>query len=106
MNAHDPARRRLLTGLATGIGLAVVTGSPPTRAAGAPDQLPMLQEQDPAAQASKYVSDAHRAKGAEPGASCASCSLYTSVSADAGTCSVFPSNRVAADGWCSAWSSI
>lgn len=74
-----------------------------TAAAG---KLPMLKDSDPAAQATRYVSDAHHAKGAQPGASCSNCSLYGALGASTGTCSLFPSYRVAAGGWCSAWSGL
>lgn len=99
----DPSRRRLLQQLALGAGLPLL--APRAHAAGAAS-LPLLSPGDPAAQATQYVADARQAKGAQPGASCANCSLYGMVSATAGTCSLFPSNLVAAAGWCNAWSGL
>jgi hypothetical protein len=66
----------------------------------------MLQESDPAAKATQYVTDVRRAKHAQPGASCSSCALFGSLSASAGSCSLFPNYRVSAGGWCSAWSTL
>jgi hypothetical protein len=74
--------------------------------AAAASALPMLKDSDPAAKATRYVSDVSRAKGAQPGANCSNCGLYGSLSANAGTCSLFPGNRVTAGGWCSAWASL
>jgi hypothetical protein len=93
--------------VAIGMGLSILMArAPEVRAAAGASQLPMLQDNDPAAQATKYVSDARRASGAQQGASCSNCSLYGAVNPNAGTCALFPSNRVAAGGWCSAWSGL
>jgi hypothetical protein len=104
----DQARRDLLTGVAAcaGIGTLLVLSSPAQAADAGSSKLPLLEESDPAAQATQYVGDAHHAKAAQAGANCSNCSLYGSVNAGSGTCSIFPKNRVAAAGWCNAWSSL
>ncbi len=101
------SRRELLTGLVVGVGLPSLLSavSPADAAADTASQLPMLQESAPAAQANQYVSDAHRAKGAEPGSNCSVCALFGMLTATDGTCSLFPKNRVSASGWCSAFNS-
>jgi hypothetical protein len=102
----DAARRRLLASLAIAIGGSALLGRAPEARAATASQLPLLKDTDPSAQATQYVSDARRATAAKKGASCSNCSLYGSVSPTAGTCSLFPSNLVAAGGWCSAWSGL
>ncbi len=107
-SAIDRARRDLLMGVAAcaGIGTLLVQSSRARAADADNSKLPLLEESDPAAQATKYVGDAHHTKMAEPGANCSNCSLYGSVNASSGTCSIFPKNRVAAAGWCNAWSTL
>lgn len=102
----DPTRRALLTELALGLAL---TGSVAMSRAEAADAstLPAISEQDPAAKAVQYVEDASRAKGAQSGATCASCSLYSAPDgAKQGACTLFPNKSVKAAGWCTAWSSL
>jgi hypothetical protein len=104
----DRARRDLLTGVAScaAIGTLLVLSSRVRAADAGGSKLPLLEESDPAAQATQYVGDAHHAKTAAAGANCSNCSLYGSINAGSGTCSIFPKNRVAAAGWCNAWSSL
>jgi len=66
-----------------------------------------LSESDPSAQAQNYVTDASRAKVADPGSNCANCSLYGATSdATQGTCTLFAGKLVKAAGWCRAWSGL
>jgi hypothetical protein len=67
-----------------------------------------LTEADPQAAALGYKVDAatvDKAKFAkfQDGQNCANCTLYTSKSADAGTCNIFAGKMVSAKGWCNAW---
>ena len=67
-----------------------------------------LTEADPQAAALGYKTDAatvDKAKFAkyQAGQSCSGCMLYTSKSADAGTCNIFAGKMVSAKGWCNAW---
>jgi hypothetical protein len=100
----NPQRRALLKQAALGLSMA------PLALAGTPAALgaspPLLTEQDPAAQAVHYVEDASRAKGAAAGADCSNCSIYSSVGADRGSCTLFPGKLVKAAGWCSSWSGL
>jgi hypothetical protein len=104
----DRGRRDLLMGVAAcaGIGTLLVLSSRARAADAGSSKLPLLRESDPAAQAAQYVGNAHHARAAQAGANCANCSLYGSVNASSGTCSIFPKNRVASAGWCNAWSSL
>jgi len=104
----DRARRDLLMGITTcaGIGTLLVLSSRARATDAGSSKLPLLKESDPAAQATQYIRDAHHAKAAAAGANCSNCSLYGSIDASSGTCSIFPKNRVAAAGWCNAWSSL
>ncbi|HEX4025530.1 MAG TPA: high-potential iron-sulfur protein [Steroidobacteraceae bacterium] len=78
----------------------------PARAAPAAARLPPLRESDPAARAVHYVTDARRAAGAQSGAACSNCSIYGTVSATEGSCTLFPGKLVKAAGWCSSWSGL
>ncbi len=104
----NASRRTLLTGAGACAGLSMLLAiAPPAPAADAANGgLPMLMQSDPAAQATRYVTDARRAKGATKGALCSNCALYGSLDAKTGTCSLFPKNRVAGAGWCTAWASL
>ena len=67
-----------------------------------------LTEADPQAAALGYKADGatvDKAKFAkyQDGQNCANCMLYTSKSADAGTCNIFGGKMVSAKGWCNAW---
>jgi hypothetical protein len=101
----NPGRRALLRRAALGLSMApLVVGETSPAAAAA---LPLISEQDPAAQAVHYVADASRAKAAASGADCSNCSLYgTANDATQGTCSLFPGKLVKAAGWCSSWSGL
>jgi hypothetical protein len=104
----DQTRRTLLAGAGACacVGLSMLATVCARAADAGKANLPMLQESDPAAQASRYVTDARRAKGATRGALCSNCALYDSVNASSGTCSLFPQKRVAGPGWCTAWASL
>jgi hypothetical protein len=104
----DRGRRDLLMAVAACAGIGTLLAQPSrARAADADNsKMPLLRESDPAAQATQYVGDAHHTKTAQAGANCSNCSLYGSVNASSGTCSIFPKNRVAAAGWCNSWSSL
>ncbi|HEY1726282.1 MAG TPA: high-potential iron-sulfur protein [Steroidobacteraceae bacterium] len=104
MSAREsPERRALLQRLALGLSLGAVLAEQRVAPAAAPA---LLSEQDPAAKAVQYVEDAKRAKGAESGADCSSCSLYGSTGPDRGSCTLFPGKLVKSAGWCSKWSGL
>jgi hypothetical protein len=96
-------RRGLLRQLGLILSLPALTEARAARSA----QLAPLSESDPSAQAQQYVSDASRAKGADPGSNCANCSLYGATGdATQGTCTLFAGKLVKAAGWCRAWSGL
>jgi hypothetical protein len=100
------SRRRLLQRLALGVSLAplaartahAVADTAPAR------NLPPLSESAAEARAVHYVEDAHKAKDASAGATCANCSLYQGADGSTqGPCQIFPGKSVKAAGWCSSW---
>jgi hypothetical protein len=101
---NNPGRRALLKQAALGLSMAplALTGSPAALGA----SPPLITEQDPAAKAVHYVEDASRATGAQSGADCSNCSIYSSAGTDRGTCTLFPGKLVKAAGWCSSWSGL
>ena len=100
MNPIDRSRRRLLEKLALGVPLIPLAARPLQAAPDAPLLSPDAKE----AKAVKYVEDASKAKGALPGATCASCAVYQGHSgAPIGPCQIFPGKQVKAAGWCSSW---
>jgi High potential iron-sulfur protein len=100
----NPARRALLRQAALGLSIAPLGLVQSPAALGA--DLRLISEQDTAAKAVHYVEDAKRAKGAESGADCSSCSLYSAAGATQGSCTLFPGKLVKAAGWCNAWSGL
>jgi uncharacterized low-complexity protein len=71
------------------------------------EDVALLSEEDTAAKAMHYVSDASRAKGAKPGSKCANCSLYAGDSkATQALCGLFGNKQVLANGWCEAWTDL
>ena len=96
------SRRKLLTRLALGVGLAplaAVTVRPALAA-----ESPLLPVSAPEAKAVTYVEVAAQAKEAPPGSSCANCALYQGAYGSAqGLCQLFPGKDVKAAGWCSSW---
>lgn len=104
----NPHRRRVLIG-----SLAALAGVPlfdlvaPRRLTAG--ELPHLSEDDPAAKALKYHSDATRADRADKAGTSAKdqfCHNCRFVQADSGQwrpCQLFPGKAVNADGWCSSW---
>jgi len=115
-----PSRRELLRRLGTCalLGAAVAAGGSRARAAAPPashtatpsttpsaaSQASLLSEEDPAAKAVRYVADAARAKGANPGSTCANCALYQGkYGSREGPCQILPGVQVAAAGWCASW---
>lgn len=96
------SRRSLLRSVAAGATLASVTALRPGAARAA--EGPLINENDPAAKAVKYVDDAKNAKAAKPGNTCANCALYQGKDgAKSGPCQIFPGKSVTAAGWCSSW---
>jgi hypothetical protein len=96
------ARRRLLQRLALGVPLAALGMTPRARAAAA--AAPLLEAASPEARAVKYVEDAARASGANPGSTCANCALYQGAEGSKqGPCQIFPGKEVKAGGWCTSW---
>lgn len=98
---HNLSRRWLLKVLAGSALLATTLRNSDA------EEVLMLSEDDPAAKAVHYVTDASRAKDAKPGSTCANCSLYSGDSkSDHGTCVLFGSKQVKANGWCSSWTDM
>lgn len=99
-----PRRKFIQLSAAAAVGCLAVTG----RKAQAND-LPHLSEDDPMAQAMKYVSDASTVDPAtrnNPAAeqNCANCALVQGNDGDAWRpCQIFPGKAVSASGWCSVW---
>ena len=96
------SRRKLLTRLALGVGLAPLAAGTvrPALAAAAP----LLPVGAPEAKALKYVEDARQAKVTVPGSTCANCALYQGTYGSAqGPCQLFTGKDVKASGWCSSW---
>ena len=75
------------------------------------EDLPRLDEADPAAAALLYVHDASKVDTANPlaaryeaGQNCANCAqIQGEAGADWRPCGIFPGKLVAAPGWCSVW---
>lgn len=98
----DESRRRLLQKVALGTVLIPVAGVCFTTASAA--DLPLVGADDPTAKALKYVEDAAKATGAQPGSKCATCALYQGAAGSAqAACLLFPGKAVKAGGWCSSW---
>jgi hypothetical protein len=96
------SRRKLLTRLAVGVGLAPLAAVSVPRALAA--EAPLLAVSAPEAKAVKYVENAGQAKEALPGNTCANCALYQGAYGSAqGPCQLFPGKDVKAAGWCSSW---
>ncbi|MEO1203436.1 MAG: high-potential iron-sulfur protein [Pseudomonadota bacterium] len=80
----------------------------PSRQAAAQD-MPQLAEDDPMAQAMKYVHDGSSVDAASkpnpaPDQKCSNCALVQGADGDAWRpCQIFPGKLVNADGWCSVW---
>ena len=99
------ARRKFIQ--LSAVAAAGVMVAPGRRAAA--QDLPQLTEDDPMAQAMKYVHDASkvdpdtRANPAEV-QNCANCALVQGADGDAWRpCQIFPGKVVNAAGWCSVW---
>ena len=99
-----PRRKFIQLSAAAATGAVVLSG----RQAAAQD-LPKLTEDDPMAQAMKYVHDgssvdaASRPNPAEV-QNCANCALIQGEDgAEWRPCQIFPGKLVAAKGWCSVW---
>ncbi len=95
------SRRALLQRLALAASLAPLAAAAlrPARAAS-----PLLSISAPEAKAVRYVENAHEAKNAATGSSCANCALYQGTSGSTqGPCQLFPGKDVKAAGWCSSW---
>ena len=99
-----PRRKFIQLSVAAATGAVVLSG----RHAVAQD-LPKLTEDDPMAQAMKYVHDAStvdadsRPNPAEV-QNCANCALIQGEDgAEWRPCQIFPGKLVAAAGWCSVW---
>ena len=99
----DPARRGLLRRFALGLSLAPLAATTP----GVSAEAAVLSESDPSAKALGYVEDESRSKEAQPGSTCANCSVFSGQSADGqGACSIFQGKLVKAAGWCRGWSGL
>lgn len=72
------------------------------------DELPDVTEDDPMAMGLGYKIDTATVDAAKytshaADQDCANCSLYTSTSDTAGTCTIFAGKQVSAKGWCTAY---
>ncbi len=70
--------------------------------------MPKLAEDDPMAQAMKYVNDASTVDAASrpnpaENQNCGNCALIQGDSGDWRPCQIFPGKLVNANGWCSVW---
>lgn len=111
-NCSDKSRRRFLKISALSMAAAPLGNLLLQGSAGAED-LPKLDESDPAAQSLGYVHDATKAdvkkfpKRAGPdGATefCKNCQLYSGAAGQEwGSCGIFAGKQVNANGWCNAW---
>ncbi len=103
---NNPAPRRNFL-KAGSLALAAVAATVPALARA--QALPPVSENDPAAKALGYRSDATKVDKAKfpkyaAGDACASCQLYQGKPGQAsGPCSVFPGKSVSAKGWCNAY---
>jgi len=99
LNAPESqSRRRLLKKLALAASVGTLA-SVPLRAA----DLPLLDVNDPAAKAVKYVEDTAKVKESQ-GNRCDACGLYAGKDGTVeGPCQIFKGKAVKAAGWCSAW---
>ncbi|WP_372742961.1 high-potential iron-sulfur protein [Neptunomonas sp.] len=102
----DLKRRNLLKKSLVGL-TAVAAGSIIATSASA-DELPELTEDDPMAIGLGYKKDTTTVDAAKQPKHtveqrCDGCALYTSKSATAGACAIFPGKQVSASGWCSAY---
>ena len=94
-------RRMAIRKLLLGAGAMTLTGLSRS------EEASLLNEDDPAAKAVHYVSDASRAKEAAPGSKCANCSLYSGDSKSTqASCALFSNKQVLANGWCSSWTNM
>lgn len=96
----QPSRRQFM--IYTTAGLASLTMASQAQAQA------MLGEAEPTAVALGYKADAKTVEKAKfpkyaDGQLCSNCQLYSSKSADAGTCTIFPGKLVAGAGWCNAY---
>ena len=106
MHNDHLSRRHLLRKLSIGIPLLPLAACKlnAALAADAPAPTSLLNPDSKEAKAVKYVEDASKAQGAQPGSTCASCAVYLGHSgAPTGPCQIFPGKLVKAAGWCSSW---
>ncbi len=107
MTAKDPSRRRFISMALVAAATPVAISLMPSQAKAAPAAaLPKLPLTNPQAKALSYTEDAKTAKSPayKAGTSCADCIQYKGAAGQAyGPCTLFPSNTVAAKGWCAGW---
>ena len=107
MREKNLSRRRFLTGLAVAVPAGTALLQSEVRA----EDLPKLDEADPAAQALIYVHDVAdvdtsnpMAARFEPSQNCANCAqIQGEDGAEWRGCGIFPGKLVNANGWCSVW---
>lgn len=107
MRDQNFSRRRFLQGLA----VAVPAGSALLQSTARAEDLPRVEESDPAAKALLYTNDASKvdtsnpaAARYKPGQKCANCALIQGEEgAEWRPCGIFPGKLVHVDGWCSAY---
>ena len=98
------ARRQFIQVSAAAAAGAVVLPADQLRA----QDMPKLAEDDPMAQAMKYVNDASTVDAASrPNPAedqrCSNCALIQGDAGDWRPCQIFPGKVVNANGWCSVW---
>jgi hypothetical protein len=101
---ENPSRRIVLQRVALGLSVGTLSLAEAPAVRGA--DPPLLREQDPDAREVHYVEDASRAPGAQSGANCSNCSIYTAAGDTQGSCTLFKGKLVKAAGWCNAWSGL
>lgn len=107
MRDDNLTRRKFLQGMAVAVPAGTALLSQQVQA----QDLPKLDENDPAAKALLYVHDAAKVDKANPmaarfeqGQDCANCAqIQGADGAEWRPCGIFPGKLVAANGWCSVW---
>lgn len=91
------SRRKLL-----GLTATAIVSAPMLKLLGNPAEAAEAAQVDPESAQAKALSYTHTS--AKSDQNCANCQLFTAAAdAEWGPCAIFPGQKVAASGWCSAW---